>query len=271
MARFERIRIGQLLASSLAVAWVVPVIWVLVCSFKTDLLGGIPQSFSSGWAFKNFAELANFGLSRAVWNSLIVGILSTIFCATIGLMFAFGLLCRPRPFVRPLLLVVSGRTIPAVTFLLPQFLLARYLGMTESIVMLALVHCFNGLSLVLVILGPFVLRAHQVFFDQARADGATEGMYLKKILLPLLWKPVAFAALIAFLSSWTDYLYASIFTVGRENRTLPVMVGNFVTSYGTAWGPMYATVTLSFLTSAILVILTVFVGRSAVRRFQLSL
>lgn len=230
-----------------------PVAWIFLCAFKSDLLGGIPSRLLSGWTLHNFADLRANGLGRAILNSVVVGLGSSFLSTGLATLLGFGFICRARPLLGPLLLVISGRLLPAALFLLPQFLLARAMGLSESRFVLVLVHAFSGLSLALILLSPFILRVHMTFNDQIRIDRAPGAIYLWRVMVPLLKLPLGFCMLAVFLLSWTDFLFSSLFTVSEEARTLPVLVGTYLTSYSTLWGPMYAAVCVSFLCSGVFV------------------
>lgn len=56
-----------------------------------------------------------------------------------------------------------------------------------------------------------------------------------------------FSFVAAFMLSWSDFLFAGVFVVSSSTRTLPVLISSFLTSYGTAWGPMYAAVSVALI------------------------
>ena len=60
-------------------------------------------------------------------------------------------------------------------------------------------------------------------------------MYLQ-ILKPRL---VA-SAILTFVSTWNEFLFAVILSV-RNAKTLPVIISGFITDRGLEWGPMAAT------------------------------
>src|SRR5437868_1786129 len=77
--------------------WCLPIIWVFLCSFKKQLLGGIPASITNDWAAINFLQLGRYGFVTAVTNSLGVAVLSSVVGTTGGLFLSLGLICRPKP------------------------------------------------------------------------------------------------------------------------------------------------------------------------------
>ena len=121
----------------------------------------------------------------------------------------------------------------------------------ESRTGLILVHTFLNLSIALILLSPFVLRTHGRFGDQARMDQAGGGLYFRRVVLPSLASPLWLCLCITFMLSWAEYMYAGLLTVGRDVRTMPVLVGNYLTSYSTLWGAMYASVAIALVGSIV--------------------
>ena len=58
----------------------------------------------------------------------------------------------------------------------------------------------------------------------------------------------------------SDYLYAGLFTVGPTTRTMPVFLGNYITSYSTMWGQMYAAVATTIAITVLLLMLSIAAG-----------
>jgi multiple sugar transport system permease protein len=256
----------RLLVGVAALLWCLPILWVFLCSFKKNLLGGIPSSITTDWTLSNFLQLGRFEFATALRNSLAVAVFSSLIGTIAGLILSLGLICRTRPLLKPLLTIISGRTVPQALFLLPQYLIARQIGLTESRFVLSLVHAFGALAIAVILLCPFVLQLHTQFSSQARLDGVSDRIYFSKVIIPQLHGPLAFSFTVAVMLSWTDYLFASIFTVGEETRTVPVLIGNFITSYGTAWGPMYASLSLSFITTVCLTVMALVTGSLWLRK-----
>lgn len=240
----------------IAAMFLSPSAWVVICSLQPDLRGGVPESILSSWGLSHYRALANDGLFAALRNSLVVAVVSSLSATATACLLAFGLLCRQRPSVRSLLMLVSARLLPAVLFLLPQYIMIRQMGLIETRSGLALVHLFMNLSIALILLSPFVLRTHGRFAEQARLDHARGAFYFYRVMLPSIARPLWFCVCITFMLSWAEYMYAGLFTIGTDVRTVPVLVGNYLTSYSTLWGPMYASVAIAMSASIIIAVVT---------------
>ncbi len=97
--------------------------------------------------------------------------------------------------------------------------------------------------------------------DAAIVDGASTRVVLTKIMLPLIAPGIASVAVFAFVSSWTEYLFASVMIVSDANRTIPVGFAGIIGQYQIDWGLLLAGATLAIVP---VVILFALVGRNFV-------
>ena len=245
--------IAKILVAILVMAWALPVLWVIFCSLNLDVLGGSPSAGDIILTTANFKALHDAAIADALLNSTLVAFGSALLGTSLALVVSFGLLCRTAPMLRTLMVLFSGRTVPPVAFLLPQYLLLRGIGLGSSRWGLLLVHAFAAMSLCIILISPFLLRLHAAFFELVQIDGATSYTYFRQILFPQLLPALLFSFTAAFMLSWSDFLFAGVFVVSQHARTLPVLISSFLTSYGTAWGPMYAALTVAALGAAALI------------------
>ena len=238
---------------ALAVLWAVPLLWPVVCSFHSTLIGGFPEQLGKDLTLVHYRNLPVGLLTRSVMNSGLAAMLCSLVGTSLSVAVCFGLLCRRYPSVGLFLSVASGRTIPAVLILLPQVLLVRRLGFPESLTLLGLLQSFAGFSTGVFFLAPFAVRLFRDHRDLAQVDGASSWQFFFWVFLPEIRAPLRMVACIAFLSSWTDFLYAGLFAVSDDKLTVPVFISRYLTSYGTAWGSVYAS--LVFTTACCVLIL----------------
>jgi multiple sugar transport system permease protein len=67
--------------------------------------------------------------------------------------------------------------------------------------------------------------------EAARIDGASQTGVLWYITLPLAAPGIAATGILSFLFAWNEFLFALILT-GKDTRTLPIGVANFLTQRG---------------------------------------
>ena len=74
----------------------------------------------------------------------------------------------------------------------------------------------------------------------------------------MFWDESRSFAIFAFVSSWTEYLFASVLIQSDAHKTLPVGLAGIIGQYQVDWGLMLAGATL---TTIPVVILFAFIGR----------
>ena len=67
-------------------------------------------------------------------------------------------------------------------------------------------------------------------------DGAGRLRTFWEIILPLSWPGLATTAILTFLYSWNEFLFALSFTLGPERYTVPVAIALFRGQYQVPWG-----------------------------------
>ena len=60
------------------------------------------------------------------------------------------------------------------------------------------------------------------------------------LVLPIVKPGLVASAILTFVSTWNEFLFAVILSV-RNAKTLPVIISGFITDRGLEWGPMAAT------------------------------
>ena len=76
--------------------------------------------------------------------------------------------------------------------------------------------------------------------EAARIDGCSLLQTLFRISIPLATPGIASTAILSFIFSWNEFLFAAILSV-RKAKTLPAIIAGFITDRGLEWGPMAAT------------------------------
>ncbi len=170
----------------------------------------------------NFADvLTTQPFGRYIANSLLVALTVTagqLVVASMGA-YAFARLRFPGR-DRLFLLYLATMIIPTQVTLIPQYVLISQLGWVDSYA--ALTIPFLSSAFLTFLLRQFFLSIPRDLEDAARIDGAGFFRIYATIVLPLSGPALATSALLAFMGSWTNFLWPLIVTRTRELRTVPV-------------------------------------------------
>jgi spermidine/putrescine transport system permease protein len=251
----------------LYILWsLVPVVMVVQFSFNAGRSRTQWQGFSFRWYWGDpySALVHNPDLLRALRNSMVLGILTTLVSIPIGVLLALGL-TRWRSRASAASNGVS--LIPLVT---PEIVLgsALYLVFTTmysriplGMPAMVLGHVTFSISYILVIVRSRLLSIGPEFEMAARDLGATSIQALRTILMPMLMPAIVAAAAITFASSLDDFVVSSFLYGDAANITVPILLYSATKAAPTPALNALATVLLVGSTLALLAAYVVLRGR----------
>jgi len=77
----------------------------------------------------------------------------------------------------------------------------------------------------------------------------------REVVLPLALPGLATTAILTFLYSWNEFLFALSFTLGPERQTVPVAIALFRGQYQVPWGEILAAAIVASAPVALMVLL----------------
>ena len=241
---------------ALLLGYAVPFFWQLLTSLKPEAeLMTLPPLLPSRLTWEHYRVVFEQSLMlRALANSAGVGAITTLLALTLGLGGAYALARFPVPGKTPLLLlIVAGTAFPQIATVSPLYLLVRALGLRDTWLALILANTSFALPLVIWLLTGFLREVPAELEEAAGADGATRLLAFRWVVLPLLAPGLASAALLTFLFSWNEFLFAYTFTATEASRTVPVALALFPGVFEVPWGDIAAASMLASLPPVALV------------------
>jgi multiple sugar transport system permease protein len=209
--------------------------------------------------FANYAqvfeqtEFLNF-----MMNSLLVGFGAVVISLLFGLPAAFAIARFNAP--RLGLFILLSRVTPGITFLIPLFIIFSRIGWIDTYQALIVAHLLVTLPMVIWLMIGFFEDVPQEMIDSARVDGASVTVAFLRIVLPMTKGGIAASAILAFIFSWNHFMF-SVVLAGRNTRTLPVAVFEFMTYGQINWGAIAAAATVMTLP---VIVIALFVQRHIV-------
>ena len=235
--------------------------WMLSLSLKTDVenLAYPPVLIPRALTLANYAYVfANSPLPRFAINSVIVAVGSTGLSLLLGIPAAYGI-ARSRRYGTALLILVARMT-PALSYLIPWFLLFQQLGLANTYTALILTHLIIGLPLVIWVMLGFFEGVQAELEDAALIDGCSRFGSFLRVAVPLSRPGIVVSGILAFIFSWNNFIFAVVLA-GPRLQTLPVAVFSMMSFEQTNWGPLAAA---ALLITAPVLILTLTVQRDIV-------
>ncbi|HEY8446938.1 MAG TPA: carbohydrate ABC transporter permease [Thermomicrobiales bacterium] len=241
----------QLAAFAVLIGFLIfPIYWMISTSLKTtNQTFAVPPVFFFKPTLEHYRALFEAGdVPRSLVNSLVVASGSTALALVLGTPAAYAL-ARYKFRGRSDLWfwIISNRFISPIVVALPFFLIARDLGLLNTRLALILVYLTFNVPLVIWLCADQFRLVPKEVDDAALVDGANQWQAFLRISLPLAAPGVVVSAILCFIFSWNEFLFALTLTRSGDARTAPVEANNFLTGMGTRWGEMMATGTLIVL------------------------
>ena len=167
-----------------------------------------------------------------LFNSVIVAIVAvgvTVACASAAAFVFARIRFRGREAMYTLF--VFGLLFPTAVAILPLYILIRQLGLSGSLLGVALPQAAFGLPLSIVILRPFFRSIPMELEDAARMDGCGSFGFFWRVLLPLSRPALATVSVLAIVTTWNAFILPLVVLNSADQWTLPLGVMNFASTY----------------------------------------
>ena len=257
----ERVLGGPVLWAGLAALTafaLAPFVWVLLASFKTRAelyvtpLVWLPASLS----LANYVEAWTSKLtpfSRFFANSLWVSSVTMVATTVISVLAGYAL-ARFRFGGRQTVMMVflATQMFPAVLLIAPLLSQWHALGLIDTYQALIYSNFSFTVPFTVWMLVGYFESIPRELEESALMDGCGRFGALCRVVLPLAAPGVAATAIFAFVSSWSELLFAITFTSQTEMRTLSAGLLFMVGQYEIQWGQLSAGVIISTLPVAVL-------------------
>jgi len=233
-------------AFALSVPQVFVFAWMVMTGLKTGVQNiAYPPEFIFTPTLENYqAVFQQHNFLRYLINSLIIAGLATGISLLLGLPAAYSIAKYRQGKIGVMILL--ARMTPFVSYLLPWYIIFRYLKLIDTYTALTLTHLIITLPMVTWLMVAFFESVPADLEDAAMIDGCSRLQSFLIIVLPLVRNGIATSAIMAFIFSWNQFLFSLILS-GPKTKTVPVAVYNFI-SYGKIdWAGIGAAATLIVL------------------------
>ncbi len=262
---------GNVFLAALVVFAMLPMVWMLITSLKTQFaaLQYPPEWIPKNPTVEQYTRLLSPAndvgreFLRYLVNSLWVSFASTVLGVVVAVPAAYAF-SRFRFPGRNLLFyaVLLRNMFPAVVFLMPLFIMMRWLGLVNTQASLILTYLTFGLPLSIWLLKGFYDNIPVQLEQAARIDGASRFQAFLLVVMPLSAPGIIATAIYSFIMAWNEYVYALTFLNDKDRLTLPVGLQRFFTEYATNWPGLMAA---SFIMSVPVVVLFLVLQKYFVR------
>lgn len=239
--------LGYLILSVIAVAYVYPIIAVILNSFKTS-----SEIRRSGLALPKELYLGNYitawvkgNFGRSLINSIVVTGISLLLIYIINILTAY-------PFARMkfrgkdgiFLLFLSGIMFPVQMAVIPLFNMITRLNLVNNPIGLVLVYTAFSIPMGVMIISNFIKGMPIEIEEAAIVDGSGTWRLIFQIIVPLVKPAVTTILIINAINIWNDLLLPIIVLTTKNSKTMPAGLMYFSGQYNTQWEFITAAVVL---------------------------
>ena len=208
---------GQLVLTGLAILWIVPLVYLIIQSFRGEPGAWSPTFFPQQWTLDNYKRLfmeTNF----PSWykNTFIIALVSclitTAFVLAVSYAFSRIRFKARKPMMNVMLILgmfPGFMSMSAVYFLLKILLPNNYQSMASLIIVYS-----AGAALSYYVAKGFFDTVPNSLDEAARIDGASRARIFFKIVLPLSKSIIIYTILISFIAPWCDFIFVSYIMSG---------------------------------------------------------
>jgi multiple sugar transport system permease protein len=241
--RRSRLVIYVLLLAA-AVLMVVPFVMMISTSLKPQayVLEIPPRLIPDDPTLGNYARAwTSQGFARYFLNSAIVTTAHVFGVLLFSSMMAYAFARFEFRGKRALFLaLLATLMIPAMMLIIPQFLIARDLGLIDTRLGLIVFYVASQIAFLTFLLRGFFEGIPRELEEAMEIDGASALRIYWHLMLPLSRPALATAGIFAFLAAWDEFVWALTIINDPALRTLPIAIALFQGAHATQWGLVFA-------------------------------
>ncbi|CAL9570377.1 carbohydrate ABC transporter permease [Streptomyces sp. NPDC012461] len=217
--------------------FVAPLLWMVLTSLHSEADAATnPPSVAATLTLDGYREFFGLTGGASPWpsliNSMTASLVSTLLTLLLALPAAYALSIRPvKKWTDVLFFFLSTKMLPLVAALLPIYLFAKNTGMLDNIWTLVVLYTAMNLPIAVWMMQSFLSEVPVAIIEAAQIDGARLPTVLGRVVAPIALPGIAATALICFIFSWNELMFARVLT-GVVAETAPVFLTTFITSQG---------------------------------------
>lgn len=234
----------------IALAMLVPFLWMLSASIKSDRevfqmnpFVWIPEN--PKWS--NYVDIwtkipfGNF-VGNTVYLTVIVTFLQLLTSSFAAYAFA-KLNFRHKNGL--FLAYIATIAMPWQVYMVPQFIMMRGMGLNDKLLAIICLQAFSAFGVFM--MKQFYEGIPDDLCEAARIDGMSEYRIYASIMLPLSKPALSTLTIFTFVTTWNDYLGPLIYLKSQEKKTIQLGLKMFISQYSSDYGLIMAGSVLSLI------------------------
>lgn len=250
--------------TSMVLYFTFPIYWTFISSLKTlDGIHAFPPTLVPAASelvdpiWTNYTTLLfERSFDMFTLNSLIVAVVTTVIVVTFGTLAGYGFSRFRFPYDDYVFIGILGaRLLPPIGMLVPFYRLFGQFNLIDTRIALIVVYTYMNLPLVIWLMRNYFISIPADLDEASYIDGATRFQTFKDIILPLATPGIAACAILTFLFSWREFLFAFSLTFTTSAKTIPVGAMMMIEDVVVLWNFLAAGGFIAMLPALLFVIL----------------
>ncbi|WP_421726520.1 carbohydrate ABC transporter permease [Bauldia sp.] len=236
------------IAAVVVAAMFYPTVWMVLSAFKSNReIFRSPFGLPGEWRWENFAEAWDVGgLGGLYLNSIIVTAtavtISVLFATAAAFAFTRLEFAGRRALYRVLLI---GLLLPPPVVAIPLFTILRDISLLNTLWALILPGAAWSLSLTVFLMRSYFNSVRPDMEEAALLDGANVWQIFFHVSVPMVWPAMLTMIIINTINIWNELMFALLFIVDEDKRTLPVGLIRFYGYHSTDYALVFAALTIT--------------------------
>ncbi len=245
--------IAHVIAYGIALTMLVPFLWMVLTSLKTDIEAGQPPTLATllpqyGWQWSNYrAAMSGGRLGDFYWMSISVAAVTTVLAVAHNTLagYAFAKLRFSGKRIA-FWLTLATMMLPIQVFFIFAYVICSWIGYVDNFQALVVPFLASGF-------GVFYMRqaissVPDDLLDAARIDGMGEFDIVWMVVRPIVWPSISALGIFSFVNSWNSFFWPLIVIDSIEKKTLPLAIADLANNmYFSAWPQTMAAGTILVL------------------------
>lgn len=234
----------------IAVVMVIPFLWMLSASVKSDRevfqmnpfvwIPEVPRwsNYSNIWTKIPFARF----VGNTVFLTIVVTFLQLLTSSFAAYSFA-KLNFRHKNGL--FLAYIATIAMPWQVYMVPQFIMMRKMGLNDKLTAIICLQAFSAFGVFM--MKQFYEGIPDDLCEAARIDGMSEYRIYASIMLPLSKPALSTLTIFTFVATWNDYLGPLIYLKSQDKKTIQLGLKMFISQYSSDYGLIMAGSVLSLI------------------------
>ena len=207
----------HLLLAVLSLIWVMPIVWIVLTSFRAEkgayTSTFLPQGYTLDNYIKLFTDRNVLNFPKMFMNTLLISVICCVLSTFFVLSVAYALSRMRFGFRRTYMnIAMILGLFPGFMSMIAQYFILKAMGLTEgSAVRIGLIIVYSACAgLGFQIAKGFFDTIPRSIDEAAVIDGCTQWQVFTKITMPLSKPIVIYTVMTSFIGPWVDYVFAKV-------------------------------------------------------------